>query len=159
MSNRKVFENYIVQNVDGIYRFAYTYMRSREEAEDVVNDSVVKALKAIESLRDSKRVASWFLQIVANTALTRLRQSKRETIMDPTLIEDIPDTDDSLANLSFEQMLDVLDPSSRAIIALRFFEDRPLDEIAAILDENLNTVKTRLYRALKVLRIEMEGLQ
>ncbi len=159
MSNRKVFENYIVQNIDGIYRFAYTYMRSREEAEDVVNDSVVKALKAIGSLRDPNRVAGWFLQIVANTALTRLRQSKRETVLDPTLIEDIPEYEDSLADLTFEQMLDVLDPNSRAIVALRFFEDRPLDEIAVILDENLNTVKTRLYRALKVLRIEMEGLQ
>lgn len=159
MSNRKVFENYIVQNIDVIYRFAYTYMRSREEAEDVVNDSVVKALKAIGSLRDPNRVAGWFLQIVANTALTRLRQSKRETVLDPTLIEDIPEYEDSLADLTFEQMLDVLDPNSRAIVALRFFEDRPLDEIAVILDENLNTVKTRLYRALKVLRIEMEGLQ
>lgn len=159
MTNRKAFENYITQNVDGVYRFAYTYMRSREEAEDVVNDSVVKALKAVGSLRDPKQVSSWFLKIVANTALTRLRQSKRETVLDPTLIEDTPVHDDSLADLTFEQMLNVLDPHSRAILSLRFFEDRPLDEIAVILDENLNTVKTRLYRALKVLRVEMEGLQ
>lgn len=159
MSNRKAFENYILQNIDGVYRFAYTYMRNREEAEDVVNDSVVKALRAIGSLREPQRVSSWFLKIVSNTAITRLRQSKRETILDPTLVEDIPDYEDSLSNLNFEQMLEVLDPNSRAIISLRFFEDRPLDEIAAILDENLNTVKTRLYRALKVLKMEMEGLQ
>ncbi len=159
MSNRKVFENYISQNADGVYRFAYTYMRSREEAEDVVNDSVVKALKAIGSLRDQERVANWFLRIVANTALTRLKQNKREVVLDPALVEDIPAHEDSMAALSFEQMLDVLDPHSRAVIALRFWEDRALDEIASILDENVNTVKTRLYRALKVLKIEMEGLR
>lgn len=159
MSNRKMFEDYISQNIDGVYRFAYTYMRSREEAEDVVNDSVVKALKAIGSLREPQRVSSWFLKIVSNTAITRLRQTKRETVLDPASMEEVPDYEDSLANLNFEQMLEVLDPNSRAIIALRFFEDKPLDEIAGILDENLSTVKTRLYRGLKVLRMEMEGLQ
>jgi RNA polymerase sigma-70 factor (ECF subfamily) len=45
----------------------------------------------------------------------------------------------------------------RLIISLRYFEDLKLEEIADILGENLNTVKTRLYAGLKKLRIELEG--
>ena len=45
----------------------------------------------------------------------------------------------------------------KAIIILRFFEDRKLDEIADILDENLSTVKSRLYRVMSKLRLQLES--
>ena len=51
--------------------------------------------------------------------------------------------------------LDVLDQRERTVIILRFFEDRKLQEIADIMDENLSTVKTILYRSLKKLKIHL----
>jgi RNA polymerase sigma-70 factor (ECF subfamily) len=64
--------------------------------------------------------------------------------------------DDIYENLDIQTAMDNLPHIYRVIISLRYFEDLKLEEIAAILGENLNTVKTRLYAGLKRLRIEME---
>lgn len=61
-------------------------------------------------------------------------------------------TEDSSENLDIRRALDSLSEQDKAVIVLRFFEDMKLEEIADILDENLNTVKSRLYRGIKKLR-------
>lgn len=53
-------------------------------------------------------------------------------------------------------MINQLDEKSRTVIILRYFEDLKLEDIAVIVGENLNTVKARLYRTLKRLRLELE---
>ena len=50
MEKKQLFETFITQNLDGAFRFAYTYMKNKEDAEDVVNESVIKALRSIRSL-------------------------------------------------------------------------------------------------------------
>ena len=70
MRKRKRLEKFLEENLDSIYRFAYTYMRNRENAEDVVSDSVVKALKAVGNLKNEDSMKCWFYSIVANTALS-----------------------------------------------------------------------------------------
>jgi RNA polymerase sigma-70 factor (ECF subfamily) len=156
MTNKQLFEIYIHQNKNSIYRFAYTYTKNQEEAEDVVNESVLKALKSINSLRNPEHMRVWFYRIVVNTALSNIKKNRKIMYIDPTDMEDIQDQGDDFSNISFEQMIETLEPKYKSIVVLRFFEGMPLEDIARILDENLNTVKTRLYKALKILRIEME---
>ncbi|MBR4074889.1 MAG: RNA polymerase subunit sigma-70, partial [Firmicutes bacterium] len=67
----------------------------------------------------------------------------------------LPGKEDS-SDLTITEFLDLLEPKYRTVIVLRFFEDLSLQEIAEVTGENLNTVKTRLYRGLKLLRMEME---
>ena len=157
MTNRQLFETYISQHINSIYRFAYTYTTNQEDAEDVVNESVLKALKSINSLRNPNQIGTWLYRIVANTALTNIKKNKKIVYMDPVDMADVQDDGDDFSDISFEQMIGVLEPKYKSIVVLRFFERMPLEDIAHILDENLNTVKTRLYKALKILRIEMEG--
>ena len=66
-------------------------------------------------------------------------------------------SEDIYENIDLKRAIENLDPKDRAIVVLRFFEDRQLEEIAKILDENLNTVKSRLYRVMKKLRLNLEG--
>lgn len=66
-------------------------------------------------------------------------------------------SEDIYENIDLKRAIENLDPKDRAIVVLRFFEDRQLGEIAKILDENLNTVKSRLYRVMKKLRLNLEG--
>ena len=61
-------------------------------------------------------------------------------------------SEDSSENIDIRRALDSLPEQDRAVIILRFFEDMKLEEIADILDENLSTVKSRLYRGIKKLR-------
>ena len=52
--------------------------------------------------------------------------------------------------------LDSLSKEDKAVVELRYFEDRKLEEIAEILNENVNTIKSRLYRSMKKLKIKLE---
>ena len=58
-------------------------------------------------------------------------------------------------NFDVMDSLKKLEPNERAVIILRFFEDLKLSDIARILEENESTVKSRLYRALKILKVEL----
>ena len=66
-------------------------------------------------------------------------------------------SEETYENIDLKRAIENLDPKDRAIVVLRFFEDRQLEEIAKILDENLSTVKSRLYRVMKKLRLNLEG--
>lgn len=63
--------------------------------------------------------------------------------------------EDSYADIDLQRALDALSEKDRAIIILKYFEDKKLEEIADILDENINTIKSRLYRGMKKLRITL----
>mgnify|MGYP000148309010 FL=1 len=63
--------------------------------------------------------------------------------------------DDHYEDIDLKRALDSLPDLYRSIVVLRYFEDLTLEEIAGILNENLSTVKTRLYKSLKLLRVEM----
>ncbi len=151
MNTRAVFEDYIVNNIDDVYRFAYTYVKNPSLSEDVVNDSVVKAITKISTLKNEEYVKAWFFRIVANTAISYLRKEKKIVNSD----KDVP-VDDNHADLSFFSMISNLDVKYREVVVLRFLEDMSLKEIAIVLNEKENTVKTRLYRALELLRVEIK---
>ena len=74
MDMKKLFEQFVKDNFDKAYRFAYTYTRDHHDAEDVLNESLLKAWKSIGSLRDEKNMRAWFYKIISNTALTYLKK-------------------------------------------------------------------------------------
>ena len=63
--------------------------------------------------------------------------------------------EDVYEDIDLKEALDSLNAEDKAVIELRFFEDKPLNEIAEILGENLSTVKSRLYRGIRKLRIQL----
>jgi RNA polymerase sigma-70 factor (ECF subfamily) len=66
---------------------------------------------------------------------------------------------DEYENFDLQRALDNLPDNCHTIIILRYFEDFKIEEIAEILNENTNTVKTRLYKSLKMLRIKMNDYE
>jgi RNA polymerase sigma-70 factor (ECF subfamily) len=67
----------------------------------------------------------------------------------------LPRSQDRYADLDLARSLDELPDKYRILIILRFFEDMKIEDIAEVLNENLNTVKTRLYQGLQKLRVNM----
>ncbi|MBQ6446012.1 MAG: RNA polymerase sigma factor [Bacillus sp. (in: Bacteria)] len=148
---------FIMDNKASFYRFAYSYVRNQEDALDIVQDSIHKALKKQHQLKDISMMKSWFYRIVATTSLDFLRKRKRWHVTDDENLEILASSSvDTYKNLDLEQAINQLPPSYKTIVILRFFEDLKLEEIASVLGENINTVKTKLYKALKILRIEMK---
>jgi len=145
-------EQQILASYQSLYRLAYTYVRNPDDAMDVVQESVYRAIHGASGVRSADAIGSWLRRIVVNTALDLLRKQGHETSSD-----NLPELgqEDRYQDQDVLRALDILDPRERTVVVLRFFEDRKLQEIAEILGENLNTVKTMLYRSLKKLKIEL----
>jgi RNA polymerase sigma-70 factor (ECF subfamily) len=153
----KQLEDYIIENKELFYRLAYSYVKNIDDALDVVQESIYKAFSSIDSLKNFDYIKTWFYRIIVNVSLDLLRKRKREIATDEEfLLNDDIGTVDNYPNIDLEKALEALPENYRSIIVLRFFEDLKLEEIAEILDENINTVKTRLYKGLEKLRISMD---
>lgn len=153
-----VFKRFVSENLDRSYAFAYTLVKNSQDAEDIVHDSVIKGMKSIGKLRDVNKIKPWFYRIISNSAFNMLkRQNKMLPVEDQILEETLVEPSKDVSNINFEEMIAFLEPELRAIIVLRFFEDMTIKETAEILNINENTAKTRLYKALKLLRADMEG--
>ncbi len=148
---------YIIENQNSFYRLAFSYARNKEDALDIVQNAVCKALDHCESLRNADAVKTWFYRILVNESNYFLRKSKREIPVEEEVYMEIPyyerkyepadDLYDEISHLELEM---------QNVIKLRFFEELSLKEIAEVTNTNLNTVKARLYRGLKLLRENIE---
>ncbi|MDO4296682.1 MAG: sigma-70 family RNA polymerase sigma factor [bacterium] len=146
-------EKVLMEHYDSYYRLAYSYMKNKEDALDVVQESAYKAMRDCNSVRESAFLKTWMYRIVVNTALDFLRKKKHEEVVE-TLPED--GREDVYEDWDLQMVLNRLGEKEKSIIVLRYFEEEKLEDIAKILGENLSTVKARLYRTLKKLRIELE---
>jgi RNA polymerase sigma-70 factor (ECF subfamily) len=152
-----ILEDYILQNKESHYRLAYSYVKNKEDALDIVQESFLKALSSVDSLENADYLKTWFYRILVNTSMDVLRKKgKLSYVVDITLDLNSEVKEDMYENFDLQEAMDNLPDSYRLIISLRYFEDLKLEDIADILGENLNTVKTRLYAGLKKLRIQLE---
>ena len=147
-------ERLLTENYERYYRLAFKLMRNQDDALDVVQESAYRAIKDCKGVRNKDYLSTWIYRIVVNTALDLLRKKKKET-----LTEELPEipVEDQYQETELRTILNQLDHKSKTIIILRYFEDLKLEDIADILGNNLNTVKARLYRSLKKLRLNLEA--
>lgn len=158
---------YIVEHQQNFYRLAYSYARNQEDALDIVQNAICKALENYESLRLTAALRSWFYRILINESLAFIKRHKREVrcgdaswILEESQAlayrtgTDFHTTEpgaealyEEIGNMPFEL---------QHIIKLHYFEDMTLQEVSETLDINLNTVKARLYRGLKKLKLRMK---
>jgi RNA polymerase sigma-70 factor (ECF subfamily) len=152
------------------YRLARRITRNHEDADDVVQDSYVKAYRALARFEPGRAFGPWFLTIVARSALSQIRQRTRRASVpldEPgadgtTLAEKIPDAAMDVTGmqrlLDVEEALERLTEEQRAILALRVDGDLPYAEIATALDVPVGTVLSRLARAREALLVDVEKL-
>lgn len=152
VSLQQKVEDQILDNYEAMYRLAYSYVRNEEDALDIVQESVYKAIKNAGKVQQEAYIRTWIWRIVMNTAVDLIRSRKNETGL-----EEAGETgkEDTYQDFDTLEALKILEPREKAVIVLRFFEEQKLEDIARTLQENTNTVKTILYRSLKKLRVEL----
>jgi len=150
---------------DGLYGYAMVLSRDRTEAEDLVQETCVRAIQAIGSLRPGSNMKSWLFTILRNIWLNRLRGRRTA----PKMVE--LDADESTAQTAVaackdphalyvskverelvREAIQQLSDEFREIIVLREYEDLSYQEIASILGCPAGTVMSRLGRARSKLR-------
>lgn len=154
----KILERFFIENRESHYRLAYSYVKNKESALDIIQESIVKALNRIDQLHEISFLKTWFYRILINTSIDFIRKHQRVTVMESDTIDAfLPKLEDKLVDLDLQDAIDQLPPQYKTLIILRFFEDLKITEVAEIVNLNVNTTKTRLYRALQILRLEIEG--
>lgn len=154
---RQLLITTITEKKENYYRLAYSYVKNKDDALDIIQESIKKALISVDKINDSQSINSWFYKIIVHTALDFLRKHKKVTLADVDTLEFFSQGhEDDYQNIDLQKAIDDLPVKYKSIIILRYFEDLKLEEIAIILGENINTIKTRLYKALELLRIKMD---
>lgn len=147
----------ILSHYQSYYRLAFSYLKNREDAMDAVQESVYKAMIKCQHLKKADAVSAWMYKIVVNTALQALRNRSRAPLpLHDTEPPGPPESAGKTPPADLAGALDQLEEKDRAVLILRYFEDRKLSEIALILEEKESTVKSRLYRALKKMKLTLE---
>ena len=151
------------QNNRRLYRLARSIVRDESEAEDVVQETYVRALAHLDEFRGEASLTTWLARIAANEALGRLR--RRRPTVDLAQAENVVALPGVGATLNpenvaarreirrvIEHAVDALPANFRIVFMLRAVEQMSIDETASLLGIPAETVKTRFHRANRQLR-------
>jgi RNA polymerase sigma-70 factor (ECF subfamily) len=154
-------------SVGPAYRLACVILGNDAEAEDATQDALERAWRGRRSLRDADRFEAWFQRILVNACRDRVRRRRSRPIVlslgdggDAANLRPHVGTDPfaaSLAQDAIRRGFARLNADQRAVVAMRFYLDLGVDEIARRLGTRQGTVKSRLHRALNILRESWEG--
>ncbi len=150
-----------------VFTIALRYTPSREDAEEIAQDSFVKAYRSLSDFRGESKFTTWLYTIVTTTCLTFLRKKKLETqsLDNEKVFEAADSVDSGFRANQVEQKsrihmvnkaIALLSPDDAHIITLFYKGEQSLDEIGQILGIEPNTVKVRLHRARQRLKDKME---
>lgn len=141
---------FVLDNQNKFYRIAFSYVKNKEAAMDVIQDAVVNAFANYDSLKQPEYLKTWFYRILINSAITYLRKNKKYV-----LTEDFVEILDSKEKVNDNDYIDLynavknLPPKLKTVVILRYFEDMKFSDIALITKTNESTIKTRLKTALQ----------
>lgn len=152
----------VAEHSDTVYRLARSIVHDAALADDVVQETMVKAWRALPDF-DGPIPRAWLMKVARNTAISLLR-TRREQVREATDFDDVASTAGGPATTAVDraalermwEALAELDEASRSMVVLRELNGLSYDEIAEVLDLPMATVKTRLFRARRSLQVKME---
>lgn len=152
--------SYIKENEDKFYRIAFSYSKNEESALDIVQEAILKSLNHINKLKKEEYVKTWFYRILINECLQYIKKNKRIITYESQEIENKIEWNDdiSINGIDMYKYIQNLNKNLRTVIILRYFEDMKIEEIAKITKTNINTVKSRLYKALEILKKSIKDI-
>jgi len=155
LGNDDAFYELIQQRKELLYRTAYAYVKNREDALDIVSDTVYKAYKSLRKLKEPAFFNTWLTRILINCSLDHLKKQKRIILVKE--IADTPEqTNDYSENLDLRRAVDKLDDKCRTVIILKYYHDLTIREVAEIMQCPQGTIKSYLHRALNNLRVDLK---
>jgi RNA polymerase sigma-70 factor (ECF subfamily) len=155
--NASAFSELVERHQKAIYRLALRFTRDHGTAEDIVQDSFIKAYQALASFEERSSFKSWLFRIAINTSKNKLRSHGHDDVD----IEDVTLSVDSQTEAEFEfkethgfisEMVDKLPERQRTALTLRVFEDLSFQEIAEIMNCPYDTAKANFRHAVLKLK-------
>jgi len=159
------FEAFVQENQHSLINYVTHLTRSRERAEEIAQDAFVRFYRNMERCRDNERLTPYLFRIATNLVVTQIRREQRWkrilplfTVMQPT---SAAPSDRALMTDEIQRKvtaaLEQLPLKFRAPLVLFEIEEWSYDAIARALDCRIGTVKSRISRARKLMRVQLES--
>jgi len=156
------FERLALEHIDALYNFAGYLTRNPPEADDLVQETYLRAFRFADRFTPGTHLRAWLFQILRNTFLTFYRVRERESAIaddgvpdwDVPMFHDAPEDSSSVmeAHTDLERALRRLPEEFRTVLLLAEVEGMPLEEVARVMECPVGTVKSRIFRAKERLR-------
>jgi RNA polymerase sigma-70 factor (ECF subfamily) len=156
------FRQQALQHLDALYNLAVYLTRNGSEAEDLVQETYVRAMRFSHRFEPGTHLRAWLFQILTNTFLTFYRLREREVALseggvaegDSPMFHDAPEQDSDVAgvHMDLERALARLPEEFKTPLLLAEVEGLALEDVARIMECPVGTVKSRIFRAKERLR-------
>lgn len=156
------FEQLVFPHIDHLYRLAFRFTGRREDAEDLVQDLLVKLYGRQQEVATIEKLRPWLAQVLYRLFIDQVRQQKRQPSVDENeadcdVFENPEDGPEQLVQQAIvqdrlQQAFTTLNDDQRALLALHDIEGYTLAELESVLETPIGTLKSRLHRARQKLR-------
>lgn len=156
VSNKKkrdVIEQMLLENYNKYYRLACSYVHNDADAGDIVQNGAYKAILNSNKLKNIEFAETWIYRIMMNEIFAKYREKENVPLEEISFEQG---KEDKYENVDLQKAMESLEKEDRIVVVLRYYEDMKLEDIAKILNENLSTVKSRLYRSMRKLKLQLE---
>jgi len=165
--NTQAYGQLVEKYQDYVFTVVVRMIKVREEAEEIAQDTFIKAYESLASFRGDSKFSSWLYSIAYRKTLDALRKKKRQGTRE--LIEDVTEgtidqIDNALEQLErkeqrvlIQESISKLPAEEAALITFYYFEDQSIREIAGITNLSEQNIKVKLYRSRKKLCTLLQG--
>jgi RNA polymerase sigma-70 factor (ECF subfamily) len=161
LGERPAFDELIERWGGPVWKYVRRLARADHEAEEIVQDVWLRVLRGIQRLRDGSKLRAWLFGIARRTLMDRLRERYAAPALEDVdltgLPADGPPDDVERELVELQQELGRLPLVEREVLTLFYLRELSLGEVAEVLGVPVGTVKSRLFRARKLLRRELES--
>lgn len=152
----QAFEELVSSVRTKLYRIAFSYVRNEQDALDLYQETIYEAYRSLRKLKKPESFISWIVRIVVCKAIDFIRKESRHFATSDQQVFDtllyVENATSISQSLDLSHALSTLEPHYRMIIALRYYYDFSIKEIASLLHSPEGTVKSYISRAKKELR-------
>jgi RNA polymerase sigma-70 factor (ECF subfamily) len=158
--DRAAFEQLVRDAYDRLYALARRIVTDPSDAEDVTQETFLRAWRDLGGLREPERFEAWLTRMLVHTSYDHLRRRRRRPatvpwiVPDPAAPEAVGVEERERLDLAFQR----LSPEHRAVLALHFYRDLTAVEISNLLGVPEGTVNSRLYYGTRALRAALEAV-
>jgi RNA polymerase sigma-70 factor (ECF subfamily) len=154
--DKKAFEIIVKLVKDKAYKVAYCYLHNEEDSMDAVCNAIEKAYKNMKKLRKVKYFETWFIRIVINECRLIIREKEKVNKLISNMQSNDLYVENKEAILDLHNALNQLAEEDRIIIYLKYYWGYTIREVATLLELPEGTVKTKIYKNLKKMKIQLE---
>ncbi len=146
-----------------VYRVVYRLLRIQEDVDDAVQQTFIEVYKSLPGYEGKSKFTTWLYRIAVNVSIQHLRKRRSDTIsdFDPEILPSETNKDNLEhweLHKQIETALDAIPIKKRVVVVLHDIEERTMEEIAAILNIPLGTVKSRLFHGRDEMRKKLQKI-